>query len=117
MMALFSVRRSYAWLAVVTGLAFVGCGDDPAGPSDSGSVTVRDFEFDPENIVVEPGASVTWTWNGVEDHDVTFDSPSITDSPLQSSGTFSTTMPTTPGTYTYHCTEHPLLMTGSVEVQ
>ncbi len=116
-MALFSVRRSWARLAVVTGLAFVGCGDDPAGPNDTGSVTVRDFEFDPENIVVAPGASVTWTWNGVEDHDVTFDSPSITDSPLQSSGTFSTTMPTTPGTYAYHCTEHPLLMTGSVEVR
>lgn len=116
-MALFSVRRSYAWLGVVVGLMLVGCEDDPAGPSETGAVTVRDFEFDPESIVVAPGGSVTWTWNGVEEHDVTFDSPSITDSPLQTSGTFSTTMPTTPGIYTYHCSEHPVVMTGTVEVQ
>ena len=90
-MALFSVRGRYVRLVVAMGLAFAGCGDDPAGPTQTGAVTVRDFEFDPENIVVAPGASVTWTWNGLEDHDVTFDSPSITDSPLQASGTVSTT--------------------------
>lgn len=118
-MAIISVRRSRASVAVVLGLALAGCEDDPSGPSQTGSVTVRDFEFDPDNIAVAPGATVTWTWNGTttEGHDVTFDSPAITDSPTQMSGTFSTTMPMTPGTYAYHCSVHPVIMTGSVEVQ
>ena len=111
------VRRSGACLALLLGIVIAGCGDDPAGPSQTGAVDVNDFEFDPDNIVVEGGGMVTWTWTGVEDHNVTFADASITDSPTQTSGTFSATMPTTPGTYTYQCTVHPVVMNGSVQVQ
>jgi len=112
------VRRSGAWLALVVGIILAGCGDDSTGPSQTGAVTVRDFEFDPENIVVATGATVTWTWSGAtEDHNVTFTSAAIPDSPTQLTGTFSATMPNTPGTYDYQCTVHPIAMNGSVEVQ
>jgi plastocyanin len=78
---------------------------------------VRDFEFDPDAIVVAGGATVTWTWAGAEEHTINFDDASLTDSPTQATGTHVVTMPTTPGTYEYHCNEHPALMTGSIEVQ
>ena len=116
-MTSFFVRRSGAWLALVVGIALAGCGDDPTGPSQTGAVAVNDFEFDPENIVVAAGGTVTWTWNGAEDHNVVFASASIPDSPTQTTGTYSATMPSTPGVYTYQCTLHPIAMNGSVEVQ
>jgi plastocyanin len=82
------------------------------------AVTVLgNLTFDPANIQVSPGATVTWTWAAnAGAHDVTFPSTAIADSGARSSGTFSTTMPTTPGTYAYSCTLHAG-MNGSVLVQ
>lgn len=81
------------------------------------SVTVSDNQFTPADIQVSPGATVTWTWAaGASTHNVTFPSPAIADSPNQSSGSFATAMPTTPGTYSYSCTLHAG-MNGSVLVQ
>jgi plastocyanin len=80
------------------------------------SVTVGpSFSFTPADIQVSPGATVTWTWADGP-HNVTFPSGSIADSPDQSTGTFATAMPTTPGTYPYSCTLHSG-MSGSVLVQ
>jgi plastocyanin len=111
------VRRSRGWLIAFVAVVLFGCGDDPSGPGETVSVNVTDAGFDPEDITVPPGATVTWSWTGSLDHSVTFADASITDSPTQASGSFSTTMPTTPGTYTYLCSEHPVAMTGSVQVQ
>jgi plastocyanin len=105
------------WVAVGSCVALAACSDDPSGPSPTGAVEVRDFAFAPEDIVVASGATVTWTWTGAQEHTIDFDLASITDSPTQASGTHTATMPTAAGTYTYHCSEHPLVMTGSIEVQ
>jgi plastocyanin len=74
--------------------------------------------FDPPDIRVSPGATVTWTWaaSNTEDHNVVFAEPSITDSGVQSSGSYSTAMPVAPGTYEYECQFHAG-MEGSVLVQ
>jgi plastocyanin len=118
-MAPVFVRRTAVTLACFVCLALVGCEDDPAGPSETGSVSIVDFAFTPANIIVAAGGSVTWTWNGagVEDHNVNFASASITDSALLTTGTFTATMPTTPGVYAYQCDQHPIAMTGSIEVR
>jgi plastocyanin len=82
-------------------------------------VTVRNnLSFNPENIQVSPGATVTWTWEGTtsEAHNVTFTNPAIANSPNQTSGTHQATMPTAAGTYDYRCTNHGG-MDGTVLVQ
>jgi plastocyanin len=109
--------RNPIWLALVIGMVLVGCEDDPTGPSNTGAVNITDTGFDPEDIVVAAGGTVTWTWTGSLTHNVTFASASITDATDRTTGTFSATMPTTPGVYTYQCTNHPIAMNGSVEVQ
>jgi plastocyanin len=117
-MARFFVRRGVGRGAlVVLGLMVAACGDDGTGPEDTEEVAVQDNQFSPEDIVVSPGATVTWTWSGINTHNVNFAAAGITDSPDQATGTHSTTMPTTPGTYAYQCDFHPALMTGSVQVQ
>jgi plastocyanin len=82
------------------------------------SVTVQgSLSFSPADIQVVPGASVTWTWaSGAGEHNVTFPSTAIADSGNLTSGTFTTAMPTAPGTYNYSCTIHSG-MNGSVLVQ
>ena len=112
------VRSSVGWLAAGLSAALVACGgEDPVGPVATNQVEVRDNRFSPINIRVAPSTTVTWTWvSTAETHNVNFASASITDGPDQSSGTYSTTMPSAPGTYTYACTNH-VGMTGSVQVQ
>ena len=118
------VRRGYHWMVMFLVVAVVGCGGD--SPTDDGggappvsttSVTVGDFFFNAESIVVDPGATVTWTWVGAISHNVTFASSAITSSDTQINGTHQAAMPTATGAYGYQCTIHPSLMNGSVTVQ
>src|SRR5687767_6832388 len=100
------VRRRTSWgLFLVTAMA-AGCGDDPTGPVNTTSVEVRDNKFEPGSIRVSPGAVVTWTWAGSDIHDVNFVDASITDATPRSTGTYSTAMPSTAGTYAYACNFH-----------
>ncbi|MEQ1856460.1 MAG: plastocyanin/azurin family copper-binding protein [Longimicrobiales bacterium] len=116
----FHVRRSKLAAGVVWVTVLLGsCGGDPAGPNApvaTTSVNVQDFSFSPADIVVAPGATVTWTWTGSATHSVDFASASITDGPSQASGTFATAMPMVPGTYAYQC-DHHSNMAGTVQVQ
>lgn len=125
------VRRGASGLLTALAVALTGCGGDtPTTPGGGGgggggggttptvttSVSVGNNFFSPADIQVSPGATVTWTWNSSgTQHNVTFPSTAIGDSPNQPSGTFSTAMPTTPGTYNYSCTLHSG-MDGSVLV-
>ena len=87
-------------------------------PVATTSVNVVDFAFDPSDILVTGGATVTWTWTGAIGHNVTFISASVSaPSATQAAGTFQVTMPMATGTYDYQCTIHPTLMNGTVTVQ
>jgi plastocyanin len=86
-----------------------GCGgSDPvsADPVATTTVSVRDDLFVPPNIIVDPGATVTWTWSGSRPHRIRWVSAGLSDSPLQTNGTHQATMPQAPGTDAYFCTEH-----------
>jgi large repetitive protein len=147
-------REVTAGVVAVLVLGLSGCGSDsegpagpPAGPPENGtpsgpvattSVSVEDDLFDPSAIRVSGGATVTWTWAGNEEHNVTWEDPGsdpddddyggaggqagggMDNSPSQTSGTHQVTMPSQAGVYVYYCTFHgsPTTgMRGTVEVE
>lgn len=87
--------------------------DPGAGPAVVGvtQVVVRDRAFQPPAIQVDPGTTITWTFEDTEEHNVV--GPDWT-SDVQASGEYRHTF-TEPGSYPYHCTLH-LGMTGRVDV-
>ena len=74
------------------------------------------LQFRPAAIVVSKGATVTWANQDNLAHNVTFSDGTITSIGDFSSGSKSTVMPATAGTYTYQCTIHPG-MNGTVTVE
>jgi plastocyanin len=118
----------HRFAAVATAALALSCSDDPAGPGGGGGggggggpvqtteVDVVDTDFNPDEIAVDAGATVTWTWQGALTHNVTFDDASLSSSTTKTSGTHQVTF-STPGTYTYGCTVHPVQMQGEVVVQ
>jgi plastocyanin len=88
-----------------------------AGPASSATaaVSIQNFSFNPGNITVAVGDTVTWTNNqaGVP-HTVTADAGAF-DSGTVASGAAFTFSFTTAGTFTYHCNIHPF-MHGTVTV-
>ena len=78
------------------------------------SVDIGDNFFDPPQVAVEPGSTITWTNKGDEPHTVTADDGSF-DSGRLNPGDSYTVAFDGQGTVTYHCTIHPE-MRGSVTV-
>lgn len=81
------------------------------------TVTVKDFEFVPARVVVKPGTTVTWKFEGPAPHTSTSDAGASKawDSGQQSAGgSYSVTFDAA-GSYTYHCAVHPG-MKGAVVV-
>lgn len=101
-------------LGVVGSLATAAVvGDEPVTVSDGpATVTLRDIEFQPANLQVTTGTTVTWAWaDGGIEHDVV---ATRFASDLKTEGTFTHTFEA-PGTYAYRCSVHPG-MTGTVTV-
>jgi plastocyanin len=81
------------------------------------SVNIQNFAFDPPNITVAPGTTVTWVNNDSAPHTVTATDPAgaFDSGTLQPGQSFSFTF-TQPGTtYAYYCAIHPS-MRGTVTV-
>ena len=96
-------------LTVVLVFAAGACGSDSGTQPDpvaTTSVSVQDDRYTPQQIVVSPGATVTWSWSGSNPHDVVWVGVDLPDSPLVTSGTHEVTMPQATGSYDYYCTEH-----------
>ena len=85
------------------GAARAGGGGDPA---KTNAVSVQDPFFSPALISVVQGEVVVWTWNGSQEHNVTWVSEDLPNSPTQSDGTHEVMMPATPGQLGYYCTIH-----------
>ena len=82
--------------------------------SSSPSVSIEDFYFEPSELTIQPGETVTWTNNGNHPHTVTADDGSFDSGTLQPGESYSHTFPQA-GTFSYFCEIHPF-MTGSVTV-
>ena len=78
------------------------------------SVDIGDNFFDPPDVAIEPGSTITWTNRGAVPHTVTADDGSF-DSERLNPGDSYTVAFGGQGTVTYHCEIHPE-MRGSVTV-
>ena len=89
-----------------------------ASAQDEMTVSIQDFSFDPGQITVTPGTTVTWTNEGQAPHTVTStDGKDLDSGTLQpgDSYTFTFKHDDAGETYAYHCEIHPQ-MTASVKV-
>jgi plastocyanin len=126
------MKTRSVWFALVL-ISTVACGGYSSGPPSQapgntnppvGGVSVSNNAFTPATLTVTVGTTVVWAWNACTgdpysgnqtcvNHNVIFDDGSSS-SGTQDQGTFSKTF-NAAGTFTYHCTLHP--MTGTVTVQ
>jgi len=86
-----------------------------AGPPPGVGVLIKGNQFTPHDIVVQPGAIVSFTNVDNDSHSATFDQAAVVGTPVFTSGTKMVQMPTSLGAYTYHCSIHAA-MHGTVIV-
>ncbi len=79
------------------------------------TVRITEFAFTPNAITLSPGDQVTWINNGTVVHSVTWTKSRVGSKDIQPGTIYFETF-TDPGTYSYQCRFHPLLMQGSVTV-
>jgi plastocyanin len=130
-MAFLDKRKRIALLSLlaifIASIVYISCNSDmgtnnPNPGNNSNAVSVNDNFFDPANITITKGTTVTWTWRGNNMHSVTSGMPgdanagSVFDQGPMSSGAFQFTFNNT-GTFNYFCRVHGAAMTGTVKVQ
>jgi amicyanin len=81
---------------------------------EGAQVEIRAHAFSAPTVTVKAGTTVTWINHDDDTHTVTSTVDTFRSPGLDTDETFSYTF-TTPGTYEYYCTLHPL-MTGKVIV-
>jgi plastocyanin len=74
-------------------------------PQTGAQVTLNNFKFEPPNLTVTAGTTVTWTNKENSPHTVTADDNSFSSPNLAANAAFSQTF-TKPGKYAYHCAYH-----------
>lgn len=91
-----------------------GCTSQPTPMNAVAAVTIHDFKFQPTDITVQVGTTVTWTNMDSASHTVTASDGSFASDPLSSQKTFSQRFGQA-GTFAYHCNIHPE-MTATIHV-
>jgi amicyanin len=86
----------------------------PARAADV-EVKIDNFVYNPQQITVKAGTTVTWTNHDDIPHTVTSSTGAFRSKALDTDDKFTFTF-TTPGTYKYFCALHPH-MTGSIVVE
>ena|ERR687886_536565 len=103
---------AFSFLAVLAVLMFV---PSAGAQQDQGTmVSIENFAFNPPNISVAPGTTVTWVNNDTVPHTTTADDGTWDSETLQPGQSFSFTF-SSAGTFPYHCEIHPS-MRGTVTV-
>jgi plastocyanin len=108
-----AMKRSIA-LATVLAVVAVGAAAH-AGASPAAHVTINHFAFEPAQLSVAAGTTVTWVNNDEEAHTVTALDRSYASAGLEHEEAYTHRF-ATPGTYTYFCALHPH-MTATVVVR
>ena len=127
------------WLALLfaclaLGLVVAGCGDDddddggggggggasteqPAGGGGGGgaNVTMKGIAFNPAEITIKAGDTVTWTNDDDTEHTVTSDDDAFDSGDISGGDTFEQTFDEA-GEFAYHCSIHSQ-MSGTITVE
>lgn len=114
------MRRLTRGVLAVAILAVAGCADPATAPSDGTGIEVGDDFYKSNHATVFADEQVTWRWTGSNQHNVTFDDPSLGASPTQSSGTYVRTFAgaQSGGNFTYYCTVHGRqVMSGIITIR
>jgi plastocyanin len=120
-----SKKALFVFFTLGVALLLVSCGNDngSGNPMSNGNtVSVKDDFFDPANMTVTSGTTVTWTFQGNNQHTVTSGNPndanagSLFDNGPMSSGSVQVSFNQT-GTFNYFCRIHGAAMTGTITVQ
>ncbi|HUF54035.1 MAG TPA: cupredoxin family copper-binding protein [Dehalococcoidia bacterium] len=72
------------------------------------TINIRDFKFDPSNVIVTVGSTVTWVNHDNAPHDATDDDDAWKTERLDQEGRGAVTFDE-PGEYDYHCSIHPYM--------
>ena len=114
-------------LTLLLGASFAACsGDDSSGPGNGttppppptlgDAVNIVDDDFSPGSLTASVGTTVTWTWTGANEHNVTFDD-GVGNSVTKTSGTHARQFAAA-GNFIYICTIHGRsVMQGTIVVQ
>jgi len=93
-----------------------GGGGGGGGGSTTDQISIGDNFFNPALTTVPVGTTITWTWAGNNNHNVTSDNGAFPASATQSTGMYSVKF-STAATYAYHCVIHGAAMSGTIKVQ
>lgn len=110
------------WMVMACAVAFGGtvvscmAADVASSKNKPYEVAIQNFAFSPKTITVRAGTRVVWTNRDEEPHTVTSAGNQFTSSKALDSGDIYATTFSKPGTYTYYCSIHPM-MVGTIIVQ
>jgi plastocyanin len=106
-------------LVIIAGLAAAIRGDSRAqaqgAKAQSVNVTIDNFSFNPKELTVPKGTTVTWINRDDVPHTIVSTGQKFRSKALDTDEQFSFTF-NDPGTYAYFCSVHPM-MTGKVLVK
>lgn len=99
-------------ITLTSAVLLLGCGEDEpsgaAGDTSGGtsqSVEIVEFRFEPDELMVSPGTTVTWTNSDDFAHTVTGTEGMFDSDDIEAGGTFEHTFEAA-GTFTYFCDIH-----------
>jgi plastocyanin len=90
-------------------------GTTAAGGVGGAQVVIKGFAFDPADVTIKAGESVTWTNQDSVTHDVTAEKGEFQSGNMENGAAFTFTFDKA-GVYPYYCALHPT-MTGTINVQ
>jgi amicyanin len=101
-------------LAAVGAVVLLSAAPVPPVRAANHAVAIAEFAFAPETLTITAGDTVTWTNEDAVIHTATGVNGAFDSGDLDQGESYSLTF-TTPGTYDYLCTPHPM-MTGRIVV-
>lgn len=111
------MKRIAALAAILLLSIMTGCASKTLNPVETDQVEMpRSYRYDPPQIIVPPGTTVTWHNGDNFSHTVTFDQD-VAQELVMEPGESGFTLFDRPGEYTYYCTFHAQQMKGKVIVR